>query len=96
MSDNLEAAIGPKFEKVEWSEMTTISNLVTELLSVPQVKAALTKFISDHVDELVKVSVAERISDPVSKEMMLKVAAEYEQLARRAEERLKKGSPQSN
>jgi hypothetical protein len=34
-------------------------------------------------------TVAENITDPVSKELMLKVAAEYEHLAKRAEERLK-------
>jgi hypothetical protein len=40
-------------------------------------------------------TVAEHISDPVAKEMMLKVAAGYENLAKRAEERLKQ-PPQSN
>jgi hypothetical protein len=38
-------------------------------------------------------AIAEHISDPASKEMMLKVAAEYEHLAKRAEDRAK-DSPQ--
>ena len=32
-------------------------------------------------------AVAEHLNDPISKEMMLKVAADYEKLAKRAEER---------
>jgi hypothetical protein len=40
-------------------------------------------------------TMAERISDPISKEMMLKVAAEYEHLAKRAEERMAKDAPPS-
>jgi hypothetical protein len=39
-------------------------------------------------------AVAEHITDPVSKQMMLNVAAEYDQLAKRAEERIAKLSPQ--
>jgi hypothetical protein len=34
-------------------------------------------------------AITEHISDPASKEMMLKVAAEYEHLAKRAEDRAK-------
>jgi hypothetical protein len=34
-------------------------------------------------------TIAEHLSDPISKETMLRVAAEYEELARRAEERVK-------
>jgi hypothetical protein len=40
-------------------------------------------------------AVAEQITDPVAKQMMLNVAAEYEQLAKRAEERMAKPSPTS-
>jgi len=40
-------------------------------------------------------AVAEHMSDPISKEMMLRIAADYERLAKRTEERLAKDSPQS-
>jgi len=40
-------------------------------------------------------TVAEQMTDPISKQMMLSVAADYERLAIRAEERMAKASPQS-
>jgi hypothetical protein len=40
-------------------------------------------------------AVAEHMTDPISKQMMLNVAADYERLAKRAEERRAKASPES-
>jgi hypothetical protein len=40
-------------------------------------------------------TMAGHISDPASKQLMLNVAAEYEELAKRAEERMANPPPQS-